>query len=132
MATILLADDSDDLRTLYGACLRGQGHNVVEAADGLAAVEQVRKHRPDLLLLDVWMPELNGYEVLDALRAEPAALRLKVIMLSVLDDGEAQLQAFGGGAVDYLVKGAPLTALTARIDAVLASTAELAALAEPI
>lgn len=132
MATILLADDSADLRTLYGTCLRGRGHDVIEAEDGRAAVEQVRRHRPDLLLLDIWMPELNGYEVLDALRSEPAALRMKVIMLSVLDDGEAQLRAFGGGAVEYLVKGVTLAALSARVDAVLASTAELAALADPL
>lgn len=119
MATILLADDSDDLRGAYAASLRAAGHTVLEAAEGRKALELVRQYRPDLLLLDVWMPNLNGFEVLASLRGEAAATQLKVIMLSVLGDGDSQLEAFGNGASHYLVKGIGLTELLAKVQAVL-------------
>jgi DNA-binding response OmpR family regulator len=123
VATIVLADDSADLRAVYGACLRARGHEVHEAADGIEAVELVRRIAPELLLLDVWMPNLNGFEVLDALRSEPAAGRLKVAMLSILGDGDSQLEAFGGGAVEYLVKGLALRDVLARVEGLLAAGA---------
>jgi len=121
MATILLADDSADLRTLYAPLLRLHGHEVHEAADGREAIEEARRLRPDLLLLDIWMPGLNGFEVLDALRCDPAATRTRVAMLSVLGDADAQLEAFGAGAVEYLVKGMSLSEFLERVEALLHS-----------
>ena len=67
-ATIVLAEDDADLRALYAEWLRRAGHRVWEAADGGEAVAQVRACRPDLLLLDIWMPVLNGLEVLEYLK----------------------------------------------------------------
>src|SRR5436305_11791044 len=78
-ATLVLADDDDDLRAVYAPCLRAAGYTVHEAADGREALDLVREHRPALLLLDIWMPGLNGFEVLDGLRHDPAAGRLKVV-----------------------------------------------------
>lgn len=120
MATIVLADDCDDLRVVYATCLRARGHRVVEAADGDEAVAQVRSHSPDLLLLDVWMPGRNGFEVLDDLRFDPAAGRTRVVMLSVLSDGDTQLEAFGGGVAEYLVKGLSLAEFLGRVEGILA------------
>lgn len=122
MATIVLADDSDDLRAVYGDCLRSRGHEVHEAADGREAVELVHRVAPDLLLLDIWMPRLNGFEVLDVLRFDGVAGRLKVVMLSIVADGDSQLEAYGGGAVEYLVKGLALSDFLARVEGVLAGS----------
>jgi DNA-binding response OmpR family regulator len=119
VATIVLADDSDDLRSVFAAGLRLNGHEVIEASDGLDAVAKVRTHHPDLLLLDVWMPHASGLEVLDVLRSEPVAARLKVAMLSVLGDAETQLAAFGGGAVAYVVKGIGLAEFVRRVEELL-------------
>lgn len=119
MARIVLADDDDDLRAVYHAVLRSAGHEVWEAADGRAAIEFVRVQRPDLLLLDIWMPALNGFEVLDALRHDPSGVRLKVVVISNLADADARLEAFEGGASDYLVKGLPLDEFTRRVATIL-------------
>lgn len=120
VATIVLAEDDADLRALYRACLNREGHVVVEAADGQAAVDTVRTRHPDLLLLDLWMPTLNGFEVLDALRHDPTATRLKVVVLSAQCDADARLEAFGSGAVGYLVKGLAITDLLECVRATLA------------
>jgi DNA-binding response OmpR family regulator len=123
VASILIADDSPEIRTLYGTCLRVKGHEVREAADGREAVERVRQQTPDLLILDVWMPRMNGFEVLDVLRNDSAASTMRVILLSVLGDGDSRLEAFAGGAVEYLVKGLGLEEFVIRIEAVLAEPA---------
>jgi CheY-like chemotaxis protein len=123
VATIVLADDDVDLRAVYGPCLRSAGHEVWEAADGREAVTCVRQLQPDLLLLDIWMPHFNGFEVLDMLRHDPAATRLKVVVLSNLGDADSRLEAFGCGAVEYLVKGLALSDLLAKIDSALAEAA---------
>ncbi len=119
MATILLADDNSELRSVYAPVLRAQGHIVYEAVDGLQAVALAQQVRPDLLLLDVWMPGLNGFEVLESLRSDPAATRMRVAILSVLGDADSQLEAFGAGAVEYLVKGMGLDEFLKQIEATL-------------
>ena len=120
MATIVLADDDADLCAVYAPFLRAAGHEVWEAADGQEAVEAVQSRRPDLLLLDVWMPHLNGFEVLDRLRHDPAAARLKIVMLSSVVDADSRLESFGCGAVEFLVKGRSLVDLLAKIESLLA------------
>ncbi len=119
VATIVLADDDDDLRDIYASALRNAGHTVSEAIDGPSAIDAVRKLRPNLILLDIWMPGLNGFEVLDALRHDPAGTRLVIVVLSNLADAEARLEAFASGASAYLVKGRPLTELLGRVEQAL-------------
>jgi DNA-binding response OmpR family regulator len=125
MASIVLADDDDDLRAVYVPCLRSAGHTVWEASGGSEALELVRAHRPGLLILDVWMPECNGFEVLEALRHDPASNSLKVLMLSNLGDADTRLESFEMGAAEYLVKGLPLTELLAKVGELLAREPEL-------
>jgi DNA-binding response OmpR family regulator len=122
MATILLADDDEAIRAVYRACLQSAGHQVIEAVDGRQALETFRRHRPELMILDVWMPHLNGFEVLDALRHDPCSTRVKILMLSNLGDAETRLEAFSEGAMDYLVKGVALTELLGRVSALLTDT----------
>jgi DNA-binding response OmpR family regulator len=119
MATILLADDDEAIRAVYRTCLQSAGHQVLEASDGRQALDTFRQHRPELMILDVWMPELNGFEVLDALRHDSSSTRLKILMLSNLGDADTRLEAFSGGAMEYLVKGVSLDHLLGRIKALL-------------
>jgi DNA-binding response OmpR family regulator len=104
-ATILLADDEPDLRMIYGEVLRRAGYEVVEAGDGREALEVLHGLRPDLLLLDVWMPVVNGFEVLDKLRNDPLTTSMKVVMLSNLGDADTRLEGYSAGVADYWVKG---------------------------
>jgi DNA-binding response OmpR family regulator len=118
-AIIVLADDEPDLRGIYAEILRRDGHDVHEASDGREAVALVIGLRPDLLILDVWMPVVNGFEVLDQLRNEASATTLKVVMLSNLGDADSFLEGFSGGVVDYWVKGLSLDEFLLRIRQVL-------------
>ena len=115
MGTIVLADDDDDLRAVYAPLLRGLGHDVREADGGLAALELVQEHRPDLLILDVWMPRCNGFEVLERLRHDSLSSRMKILMLSNLGDADTRLECFEMGATEYLVKGLSLRDFAARV-----------------
>jgi DNA-binding response OmpR family regulator len=113
--TIVLAEDDPDLRALYAECLRGAGHVVLEAADGAEAISLVRAHTPELLLLDIWMPILNGLEVLEHLGRTPEAVGLKVVALSHLSDSDTRLEGFALGVDDYWTKDLSLADLCARI-----------------
>lgn len=119
-AIIVVADDEPDLRAIYAEMLRREGYEVWEARDGEEALGLVAARGPDLMILDVWMPGLNGFEVLDRLRHDPGATRLKVVMLSNLGDADSCLEGFAGGVVDYWVKGLPLEEFLVRVRQVLA------------
>jgi CheY-like chemotaxis protein len=126
-AAIVLADDEPELRAIYSAALRAAGHEVWEAADGREAVALVAERHPALLLLDVWMPRCNGFEVLENLRDLPAATKLKVVMLSNLADSDTRLEGYAVGVADYWVKGLSLADLQKRVARLLAeSPVELA------
>lgn len=115
MASVCVADDDGDLRTIYSAALRADGHEVFEAADGAEALRRVRDESPSLLLLDLWMPGLDGFEVLEALRNVESGTRTKVIVLSAAPDADSRLGAYGAGAAEVLVKGLPLAELRACV-----------------
>jgi DNA-binding response OmpR family regulator len=114
-AIIVLADDEPDLRSIYAACLRKEGYEVWEASDGREALELVGAHHPTLLLLDVWMPILNGLEVVEHLRSDPLSGLVRVVMLSNLGDSDTRLEGFSAGVSDYWVKGLPLEELSRRV-----------------
>jgi DNA-binding response OmpR family regulator len=114
-ATIVLAEDDADLRALYAECLRRDGHQVLEAADGGEALSLVQTHAPELLLLDIWMPVLNGLEVLARLAQTSHAVGRKVVVLSQLSDSDTRLEGFALGVDDYWTKDLSLAELCARI-----------------
>jgi DNA-binding response OmpR family regulator len=129
-AIIVLADDEPDLRSIYAACLRNEGYEVWEASDGREALDLVEAHHPALMLLDVWMPELNGLEVVDALRNNPLACQMRVVMLSNLGDSDTRLEGFSAGVTDYWVKSLSLGELCRRVKELLAEVAPECALVE--
>jgi adenylate cyclase len=119
-AAILLAEDNPALRDVIVQILGMLGYaNVVEAADGQAALDQLAKREFDLVLLDIEMPRVNGFEVLAALKADPARRHLPVIVVSGLDRLDAVVKCIELGAEDFLPKPANAVLLGARVGASL-------------
>jgi class 3 adenylate cyclase len=117
--TILLADDNRVNRLLLARGLEQQGHTIVFAEDGREALELLRSRHVDLLLLDVLMPELDGYEVLAELKRDPRLRDIPVIMTSALDELDSVVTCVEMGAEDYLSKPINPVLLNARINASL-------------
>jgi CheY-like chemotaxis protein len=101
---IVLAEDDRFLRRAAEAALRRAGHSVTAAADGEEALRLTRETIPDLLLLDLIMPKLQGFEVLKALKEDPATAGIPVIVLSNLGQDSDVQRALDGGALAYLIK----------------------------
>jgi PAS domain S-box-containing protein len=106
-ARILLADDNADMRD-YVRRLLSVSYTVEAVADGEAALEAMRRQRPDLLLTDVMMPQRDGFELLRTIRGDPELRTIPVIMLSARAGNEASIEGYDAGADDYLIK--PFTA----------------------
>ena len=113
---ILVADDDVELLGLVAFALRQGGYVVIEAPDGAAALEKFRLDRPDLVLLDVNMPRMNGFDVLRAIRGESD---VPVMMLTVRSSEEDQVHGLDLGADDYLGKPFSPRTLLARVRALL-------------
>ncbi len=102
MAKILIVDDAEFLRVRISKMLSGDGHEIVEAENGARAVEQYKLIRPDMVLMDITMPEMDGLSALKAIRAfDPKA---RVIMLTALGQESVVLEAIKSGARDFIVK----------------------------
>jgi CheY-like chemotaxis protein len=116
---ILVVDDNLENRDLLERRLTRQGYQVTSAGDGIHALELVRAQQFDLLLLDLMMPQLNGYQVLEIMKADTDLRHLPVIMISALDEIESVARCVEIGAEDYLTKPFNPILLQARIDACL-------------
>jgi putative two-component system response regulator len=101
---ILVADDTESVRSLFDRLLTSDGHEVVSASDGLGALEAVRHHRPDVILLDVDMPSMNGLEVCRRLKADPATRLTPVVMVTGQSDLTDRLKGIEAGADEFLSK----------------------------
>jgi CheY-like chemotaxis protein len=102
--TILVVDDDASARIYVTEALRHEGYLVSAAESGEAALSILESTAPDLVLLDIEMPGMSGYDLLEALRASPATTRLPVIFLTVRDTTEDQKRGLKEGVVDYLSK----------------------------
>jgi CheY-like chemotaxis protein len=105
MASILLVDDSIDTCRPLARLLQYMGHTVQYATSGAEALECLHAGRPELMLLDVSMPEMDGLELLQRLREEPDLSSLPVVMYTALSDETRRNRAMELGALDYLIKG---------------------------
>jgi DNA-binding response OmpR family regulator len=111
---VLLVEDDPEDREMYGKTLWYNGFDVLEGGDGEAAVALARKHAPDLVLVDLLLPKLNGIEVCRELKSDAATKDIPVIALTARSEGEFGLLARDAGCVDFLEKPiGPLSVLKA-------------------
>jgi DNA-binding response OmpR family regulator len=116
---VLLVDDEDDLRRVMRDLLEREGYTVQEARDGVQALDQVDRHAPDIIVLDLNLPGLDGYGVLSQLRSRSATRDIPVIVLTAKGDEDNEVRVFELGADDFLSKPFRARALPARLEAVL-------------
>ncbi len=123
MAKILIAEDEPDIRDLIEFTLKYVGHEVVSVANGEEAYKLTRKNNPDLILLDVRMPVMSGYEACEKIKADPQTSHIPVVFLSAKGQ-ESEIKAgLAAGAVDYLLKPFAPNELNRRINDILAGVA---------
>ena len=118
-ARVLIVDDDPVMRRLTTRALQNDGYVLTEATNGREALEVMRRETPDLVILDFVMPELDGLDVLRALRADPATVSLPVLMLTSQSDEGSTRAGFDAGATDYLTKPFSSPQLSARVRACL-------------
>ena len=118
-AKVLLVDDEDQLRKVMRDLLERDGYAVTEAGDGVEALDQVDRHAPDIIVLDLNLPGLDGYGVLSHLRSRQATEDIPVVVLTARGDEDAEVRVFELGADDFLSKPFRARALSARLQAVL-------------
>ena len=116
---VLLVDDEDSLRKVMKDLLERDGYVVTEARDGVQALDQVDRIGPDIIVLDLNLPGLDGYGVLSHLRSRPATAGIPVIVLTAKGDEDNEVRVFELGADDFLTKPFRARALSARLEAVL-------------
>ena len=122
---ILLVDDNPTNLQLLFETLDGRGYKLLIAKDGKTALSIARKAGPNLILLDIMMPEIDGYEVCRQLKADPATAEIPVIFLSALTDTKDKVQGLDLGAVDYVTKPFSIRELMARVKAIFRRIDEL-------
>lgn len=113
--TILVVDDTEANRTIVSTFLTNSGFNVLLAENGRLALQSIQNNPPDLILLDVMMPEMDGFETCRQLKANPATEEIPVIFMTALAATEDKLRGFNAGAVDYITRPLNQLELLARI-----------------
>ena len=103
-AKILVVDDEPSIVRLVTTTLEARGYEVVTAHDGMEAITEAKQYKPDLILLDIMMPHMDGREARKRLLADPVTKDIPVIHLSAVGDFEQQLKAVAGGVTDYITK----------------------------
>ena len=116
-ALILVVDDNEMNRDMLSRRLKRQDYEVIVAEDGEQALSMVREHPFDLVLLDIMMPNISGYEVLERLKQDDETRHIPVIMISAVDDLDSVVRCIELGAEDYLFKPFNPVLLKARVGA---------------
>lgn len=119
MQTILAVDDEQDLLDLIDYNLKKAGFNVLRAEDGQQGIKIARKHHPDLILLDIMMPKLDGLETVELLRKDEKLNHIPVIFLTARSDEKTEVAGLDAGGDDYITKPISFSTLISHINAVL-------------
>ncbi len=120
--SIVIADDDNDIIDLLTYNLQKENYVVYSASNGKIAIQQIEKHLPDLVLLDVMMPEINGIEVCQIIKENDALKNIPVLFLTARHEEYSELAGFAAGADDYIIKPIKPKLLLSRIKAVLSRT----------
>lgn len=115
-ADILVVDDTPDNLRLLIRILQKQGYKVRPVTNGFSALEAIQSSRPDLILLDIMMPDISGYEICQKLKSEPLLMDIPIIFLSALEDGLNKAKAFEVGGSDYITKPFQVKEVLARVN----------------
>ncbi len=121
MRKLLIADDDEDIRLLVRMTLESNEYEILEASDGEEALAMARSHLPELLLLDVTMPEIDGFDVCRALKSDPGTAQIAVVLLTARREKAAQDQGVEVKADGYFTKPFSPVALLSKVDEVLGS-----------
>ncbi|HUI08323.1 MAG TPA: response regulator [Verrucomicrobiae bacterium] len=116
---ILIAEDEPDTANLLQFHLQRRGYHTTVAADGFHALNLTFERHPDLIILDLMLPKLHGFEVCRMLKESPSTRDIPVFMLTALASSESKVQGFSLGANDYLTKPFEIPELLARIESLL-------------
>ncbi len=116
---ILLVEDDPENQLVVGMILSAEGYEVIGTEEGAQAHPLAAREQPNLILLDVMMPEVNGFEVLERLRADPATEQIPVVLLTALAQQKDVEQAIRSGVRDYLTKPFEPEELLRRMEAIL-------------
>ena len=127
LARVVLADDDGEFRASCAAALRAGGLEVREASDGVEALTLVRSSRPDLLVMGLRMPGLDGLGAMESLRVDPSGALLTIVILACACESDARLECFAAGADAFLVKGLAPESLLREVREALARSRELIA-----
>ena len=115
---ILIVDDEDDILHFLELVLREKGYEVVTASGGHEALTKAQVDRPDLVLLDIMMPQMDGWEVLKLLRVDEGTSQIPVAMLSARTEAKDRVQGLQEGAIDYICKPFSLQELLGKIETI--------------
>jgi two-component system, OmpR family, phosphate regulon response regulator PhoB len=118
MRKLLIADDESGIRSLVRMTLERDSYEILEASDGEEAIALARKHHPEVVLLDVMMPGLSGFDVCRALKDDPATAEATVVMLTARAQDSDREQGVAAGADDYFTKPFSPIALLRKVDQV--------------
>ncbi len=119
MSTILVIDDEDDIREILAYNLSKEGYKVLEANNGKQGISIANSLKPDLIILDVMMPEMDGIEVCEILRKNPQTEKVLICMLTARGEDYSQIAGFNAGADDYVAKPIKPKVLISRINAMI-------------
>lgn len=117
--TILVVDDEQDLLDLIEYNLRQEGFEVLKAENGKDGIQMAKEHMPNLVLLDIMMPHMDGIEVCDRMREDPTLTHIPIIFLTARSDEKTEIKGLNKGADDYITKPISTSKLISRIKAVL-------------
>jgi len=120
---ILVVDDEDDILNFLELVLGEKGFDVVTASGGQEALTKAQLERPDLVLLDIMMPQMDGWEVLKLLRVDEETAEIPVAMLSARTEARDRVQGLQEGAIDYICKPFSLQELLGKIEAIFQTAA---------
>lgn len=120
---ILVVDDEHDILELIEYNLKNEGYEVILADNGSEGIELAEKHRPDLILLDIMMPDMNGHQVCSHLKSNSVLKHIPVVFLTARDDEMTEIRSLNEGADDYLTKPITISRLLSHIKAVLRRSA---------